>query len=397
MSRSSPPRPAFPRCRSLARRVLGIPEGTRVVLEAEHGWLESIRPRPTSRPVERAVAQREQERVADAAAARPEAHTRDGVRIRVNANLGSPTRSPRPSSAAPKGCGLLRTEFLFLDRREAPARGRAGAPSTSASPRALGGGRSRSARSTRAATSRSPTCRCRARRIPRSGCAACARARGSRSSARPVRAILRVRRHGQCRVLLPMVTDVDELARCAPLGECARELACRRGGRRDDRDAGVGAAGRAAARGADFLSIGSNDLAQYTLAIDRGHPELARAPGRAAPAVLRLIALVADAARAARQARRRLRRARLRRRRAADPRRPGRARDLGGAVDRPRLKRTRACSTRRMRALARARELATRREVRELARVARARARRAPNPSGGCHEISKRRRSWAAR
>lgn len=48
---------------------------------------------------------------------------------------------------------------------------------------------------------------------------------------------------------------------------------------------------------ADFLSIGTNDLSQYTLAIDRGHPELARRLDALHPAVLRLIALVAEAGR----------------------------------------------------------------------------------------------------
>jgi phosphoenolpyruvate-protein kinase (PTS system EI component) len=49
---------------------------------------------------------------------------------------------------------------------------------------------------------------------------------------------------------------------------------------------------------ADFLSLGTNDLSQYTLAIDRAHPELARRLDALHPAVLRLIALVADAGRA---------------------------------------------------------------------------------------------------
>ena len=71
-------------------------------------------------------------------------------------------------------------------------------------------GRSPSARSMWAATSRSPTCRCRPRRIRRSGCAACARASPGRSCcARNCARCSRVRRPAQCRLLLPMVTDVE--------------------------------------------------------------------------------------------------------------------------------------------------------------------------------------------
>jgi phosphoenolpyruvate-protein kinase (PTS system EI component) len=49
-------------------------------------------------------------------------------------------------------------------------------------------------------------------------------------------------------------------------------------------------------READFLSIGSNDLTQYTLAMDRGHPELARRTDALHPAVLKLIAAAAGSA-----------------------------------------------------------------------------------------------------
>jgi phosphoenolpyruvate-protein kinase (PTS system EI component) len=115
-----------------------------------------------------------------------------------------------------------------------------------------------------------------------------------------LRAILRVRRHGQCRVLLPMVTDVDELrarARARRRVRARAGVARRAVGAMIETPASALLAERAATRPTSSRSA-RNDLAQYTLAIDRGHPELARRLDALAPAVLRLIALVADAARA---------------------------------------------------------------------------------------------------
>lgn len=368
-------------------RVLAIPEGTRVVLEAEHGWLEVDPPAAELAAVGRAVAQREQERAADAAAALSEALTRDGVRIRVNANLGAADEVAPALERGAEGCGLLRTEFLFLDRREAPGEDEQAAEYQRIA--AELGGRPLAIRTLDAGGDKPiaylpmPP-----EENPALGM------RGLRTSLwKPqllrdqVRAILRVRPHGQCRILLPMVTDVDEVRGVRALvEECARELGAA--------PAMVGAMIETPASAlladpladaADFLSIGSNDLAQYTLAMDRGHPELSRRLDALHPAVLRLISLVAEAA---------LKRAKP----------VSLCGALGSDVDAlpvliglgvhevsaapsmvPRLKRTaRGLEAAECRMLARrALELATAAEVRDLAAVARARARASSEHVGG--------------
>jgi len=366
---------------ALGPRVLVLAEGTQVVLDAEHGWLDLDPPASERASIERMVAQREQERVADVAAASTEARTRDGVRVRVNANLGSLDEAAPAVANGAEGCGLLRTEFLYLDRREAPTEDeQAGEYQRIA---AALEGRPLAIRTMDVGGDKPiPYLPMPPEDNPALGL------RGVRASLRQpellrtqIRAILRVRPEGQCRILLPMVTDVEEVRAIRALAEeCAREL-------------GVGMPAIGAmietpasallaeqfAQAADFLSIGTNDLAQYALAIDRAHPELALRLDALHPAVLRLIALVADA---------------------------GHARGkpvsicgaLGSDVDAlpilvglgvheisaapstiPRLKRTaRLLDAAECREAARrALELATAAEVRDLAAVARARARAA--------------------
>ena len=108
-----------------------------------------------------------------------------------------------------------------------------------------------------------------------------------------LRAILGVRPYGQCRILLPMITDVAEIRSVRAMVEEARAAI----GRHEPIEVGVMIETPASALPAepiaveaDFLSIGTNDLTQYTLAMDRGHPELAARLDALHPAVLRLIA-----------------------------------------------------------------------------------------------------------
>jgi phosphoenolpyruvate-protein kinase (PTS system EI component) len=111
-------------------------------------------------------------------------------------------------------------------------------------------------------------------------------------------AALRVEPRGRVRVLLPMITDVAEvIAVRAVLDELLSELGI---GEMVELGAMIEtpAAALCAAdllRAVDFLSIGSNDLTQYTLAMDRGHPELAARADALHPAVLKLMAAAAGA------------------------------------------------------------------------------------------------------
>ena len=115
-----------------------------------------------------------------------------------------------------------------------------------------------------------------------------------------LRAILRVAPTSQVRILLPMVTDVEDVRTVrALIAESLDDL-----GIEASPPVGVMIETPASAmlsdqlaEVADFLSIGTNDLSQYTLAIDRGHPQLAARLDALHPAVLRLMARVAEAGR----------------------------------------------------------------------------------------------------
>jgi len=113
-----------------------------------------------------------------------------------------------------------------------------------------------------------------------------------------LRAILRASAHGSVRIMFPMIATLAELRE-------ARKLLAE-----EQEQLGVGPIevgimveipaaalmARQFAREVDFFSVGSNDLTQYTLAMDRGHPKLAPKIDALSPAVLQLIAMTTRAA-----------------------------------------------------------------------------------------------------
>ncbi|HEY6640727.1 phosphoenolpyruvate--protein phosphotransferase [Povalibacter sp.] len=278
--------------------ILDIADDTQLILDAEQGVLR-VTPEPVElATAERAIAARRQRLAAERSVAQSPCRTADGQRVEVFANLGSLAEAQAAVAQGAEGCGLLRTEFLFLDREQAPDE-REQLRRYQEIAEALGG-RPLIIRTLDIGGDKPiaylplP-----AEDNPALGL------RGVRTSLwQPqllrvqLRALLQVQPSGQCRVLLPMITDVAEIRTVrSVIAEVARELGIAtlpQLGAMIETPASAVIADQIA-REVDFLSIGTNDLTQYTLAMDRGHAELAARIDGLHPAVLRLIAMAAEA------------------------------------------------------------------------------------------------------
>src|SRR5690606_29673881 len=284
---------------ALGPGVLAVEDGAWLVLDAEQGILSISPDQVALAAAEQILTQRKQRQQSERAAAHVDCRTADGERIEVFANLGSIAEAQVAVTHGAEGCGLLRTEFLFLERDAPPSEDeqlqqyQGIAQALESRPlviRTLDIGGDKPI----------PYLPLPAEENPALGL------RGVRTSLwRPdllrvqLRAILRVRPVEQCRILLPMITDPAEIrAVRRMLDEVRRELnigAPVQVGAMIETPSSAVIAERIA-REVDFLSIGTNDLTQYTLAMDRGHAELAHRIDGLHPAVLHLIAMTVDAA-----------------------------------------------------------------------------------------------------
>jgi phosphocarrier protein FPr/phosphocarrier protein len=275
--------------------VLEIADGATVLLDADAGVLD---PAPGAARVAAAgkqIAERQAAGEAARAAAVGPATTTDGVHVAVLANLGSVEEAALAARNGADGCGLLRTEFLFLDRAEAPsedeqhrdyqaiAQALAGKPLTI---RTLDVGGDKPAPYLDLPTEENPALGVRGVRVS---------LRRPDLLAAQLKAIARVRPAGQCRIMVPMVTGVAELAAVRRAAATAGAGAIKLGAMIET-PAAAATADLIAAE-AQFLSIGANDLTQYVLAMDRGNPQLAAEMDALHPAVLRLIRLTVEGAR----------------------------------------------------------------------------------------------------
>ena len=286
---------------AMGTELLGIAEGTPLVLDAEEGLLHVAPDDATFAAAEQTVIRRKTQRAAAEAVARTECRLASGERIEVFANVSAENEVAGALERGAEGCGLLRTEFLFLDRATAPTVEEQTAACQSIV--TAFGGRPVVIRTLDAGSDKP----LRYLPLPRGENPALG-VRGIRAGLwRPeilqtqLRAILSVKPLSVCRILLPMITDHGEVESVRTiLNDLSRELRCAvppLGVMIETPAAALMAP--SLARVADFFSIGTNDLAQYTLAMDRGQPELAAQLDAFHPAVLHLIRMAAAAGRAA--------------------------------------------------------------------------------------------------
>ncbi|MFJ3368887.1 phosphoenolpyruvate--protein phosphotransferase [Pseudomonas sp. NPDC086251] len=278
---------------ALGSTLLDQEQGQSVVLDADSGRLELMPNAERLAQVHKAQLDHQQRRAEQQAQAHIPALTRDGVQIEVAANVASSADAADALANGADGVGLLRTEFLFVDRNTAPDEQEQCAAyqavldamgDKSVIIRTIDVGGDKQLDYLPLPVEANPVLGLRGIRL---------------AQVRPelldqqLRALLHVRPLSRCRILLPMVTEVDELlhirqrlnALCTELGVSERpELGVM---------IEVPAAALLAeqlAEHADFLSIGTNDLSQYTLAMDRDHAGLASRVDALHPALLRLIA-----------------------------------------------------------------------------------------------------------
>ena len=281
--------------------LMDVMDGAALILDADAG---TVRVSPDAAALEAAqtdLARRHQRHAAALVSAADDCRLSDGTRIEVFANLGAVGEAERAVANGAEGCGLLRTEFLFLERDTAPDEDEQAAQYQAIADGL--GGRPLIVRTLDAGGDKPmPYLPIPHEENPALGL------RGVRVGLwRPqmlmtqLRAILRVTPAGQCRIMAPMVASPDELAAVRRMREEAR----RDRGVTTPVQLGVMIETPAAAvtadliaEQADFLSIGTNDLTQYVLARDRGNPAVAADIDGLHPAVLRLIRQTCEAGQA---------------------------------------------------------------------------------------------------
>jgi phosphotransferase system enzyme I (PtsI) len=281
--------------------------GTTVVIDGTRGM---VIVNPTSNEVEEArereASRRELVRQIETVVDRP-AVTVDGIRVILRGNVDLPDELEAARAYGAEGVGLVRTEFLITGHSELPTEDDQAAyftkvgktfPGQPIVVRTYDLGGDKFPAPFRTAPEANPSLGWRAIRV---------------CLDQPelfrvqIRAALRAAAHADIHLMIPLVTRLEEILQTRDLVEQESRALARAGiqaaptlpvGVMVETPAAAVLADRLA-EASDFLSVGSNDLTQYTLVVDRGNARLAERFTPHDPSVLRLLKTVVDAARAA--------------------------------------------------------------------------------------------------
>jgi multiphosphoryl transfer protein len=290
----------IPAVAGIEPRALDIPDGTLVLLDGAKGTLRTNVTEDDVARIRRHQVRLAARRAEELAHADEPAVTGDGHRVEVVANIGGLEDAQEAMAKGAEGVGLLRSEFVFLGRTKAPTEDEQAAVYTAIA-KALTPGQPLVIRTLDVGGDKPlPYLPIAPEENPFLG------ERGIRVGLdRPevlrtqVRAILRAADAGaRINVMFPMVATIEDFRQAKRIIEeerAALSVAPVPVGIMVEVPSVAVMAPQFAAE-VDFFSVGTNDLTQYTLAMDRGHPRLAPQVDGLNPAVLGLIAQAVEAA-----------------------------------------------------------------------------------------------------